>query len=422
MTPAALFTVHPALRWAFYVLVATIPLERVYIGVPVSFARIAGYGLILIALFHPGTSFRRPPAAFWCFATYVLIFAVLMGFQPAGFLEEISDRLFQLLQLLLLFWIAFSLMRDPEVAGGALVAFGLSCAACAFLQIAGLAGDVGGSGVEEMSDRVAAFDQNPNELSSILSLGLLALLGLGYRRERSPLPFGWAWPLIAGLGIAIVQTGSRGGLLALGLGLVIFVGGTGTRAARIKRVLVLGLGIVLLVGLSYFSESSRQRWEASLMAGDMAKREIIYPTAWQMFTEEPVVGWGPITALYELGRRTWHINWHVPEKPKRDTHNLALHVLTATGLLGAIPFVAGISLCVWSAFRARRGVEGVLPLAMALSLLLSNMSGDRLYMKTHWLVLAYALASGYDVAVRRLSSRPPCATAPAAPLAAVSGV
>jgi O-antigen ligase len=408
--------VRPQLRWAFYALVASIPFERVDIGVPISAARIAGYGFFLIALLQPSISFRRPPAAFWCFATYVLIFALLMVFQPPELLEEILDRLLTLTQLLLLFWIAYNLMRYPRVAGGALLALGVSGAACALLQVAGL------SAAEAADERVAAFGQNPNELSSILALGLLALLGLCYRRERSALSFGLAWPLIAVLGMAIIQTSSRGGLLALGSGLVVFVGVAGTRFAWIRRALFLVLGIALLVGLSYFSESNRRRWEETLIAGDLAHREILYPAAWQMFTEEPVAGWGPVTALYQLGGRTKFVNWPNPEESKRDTHNLALHVLTATGLLGTIPFVAGILLCVWSAFRARRGVEGILPLAMAISLLVSNMSGDRLYMKFHWLVLAYALASGYQVAVRRLPTRPPRSSTPPAPLAVVSRV
>jgi hypothetical protein len=60
----------------------------------------------------------------------------------------------------------------------------------------------------------------------------------------------------------------------------------------------------------------------------------------------------------------------------------------------ALPFVIAVWLTVQSAWRARAGEHGVLPLALLCSLFLSNMSGDWVASKLLWLVLAYALASG----------------------------
>src|SRR5207244_13447285 len=49
--------------------------------------------------------------------------------------------------------------------------------------------------------------------------------------------------------------------------------------------------------------------------------------------------------------------------------------------------------CLRAAWQARRGSQGVLPLAMIVTVLMANMSGLWLYKKLNWIVLAYALAS-----------------------------
>jgi hypothetical protein len=66
-----------------------------------------------------------------------------------------------------------------------------------------------------------------------------------------------------------------------------------------------------------------------------------------------------------------------------------------TGVVGAIPFFAGIFLCLLSAWNSRAGPEGVLPLAAIVAILVANVGANLHYNKLFWLVLAYALASGH---------------------------
>jgi O-antigen ligase len=120
----------------------------------------------------------------------------------------------------------------------------------------------------------------------------------------------------------------------------------------------------------------------------MAGREQLYPALWQMFQEKPVLGWGPVNNTFELAARIGE-----RERPARAAHNIVLELLTATGLVGAIPFLIGAWLCVRDAWRARRGPHAVLPLALCCSVFLSNMSGDWIAGKLIWVVLAYAYAS-----------------------------
>jgi O-antigen ligase len=368
--------------------IASLTTEGVSLGIPVTAPRILGYVFFLFALLQPRVCFRLPPRAFWWFGAYVYVFAVLIYFQPLEFWNEATERVFTLLQLMAFFWISCNLLRDPRVAREAILTLGVSCAVCAVFQLAGLAAD------ESSTDRIATFGQNANLVASLFSLGLLAIAGHIYGRKRDGQPVGlWPWPLCIVLALAIVQTGSRGGLLAAGAGLLVLLFDSNNRQSRAVRFGLVALGAAVLVGTSYLSETNRQRWEESFAAGRLAHREQLYPTAWQMFTEKPLAGWGPITALYELGSRTKYVGWINPEERQRATHNLVLHVLTATGILGAIPFAIGTWQCVRAAWRGRSGAQGIVPLAMITSLIVSNLSGDRIYMKFHWLILAFAVAS-----------------------------
>jgi O-antigen ligase len=383
------------LRLAFYALIASLPTEGVDFGATISASRVLGCLFLLIALFHPGISFRFPPRAFWWFGIYSFLYFVLVVFQPSEFWDEVLERVFTLCQLLVFFWIACNLLRDPRVARGAILALGISCAVCALLQLSGSDGNALSEG------RSAAFGQNPNRVAAFFSLGLLGLAYLAYSGQTKGQRFAWwPWPLCALLAVAIVQTGSRGGLLSAGSSTLVFLLDKRLGKGWTQKVIVVLLVASILVGMSYFSDASRQRWEGTIARGEAAHREQLFPTAWRMFTEKPLAGWGPITALYELGTRTKYLGWAQPEKPKRDTHNLALHVLTATGILGAIPFVIGMWLCVRAAWRARAGIQGILPLAMVVSLIVSNMCGDWVYVKCHWFVLAYAIASEAQLCTR----------------------
>jgi O-antigen ligase len=165
-------------------------------------------------------------------------------------------------------------------------------------------------------------------------------------------------------------------------------------------VLVVTAAIGLGIWVTYRSETMERRFERTLNEGSLANREEIYPEAWGMFLDKPLLGWGPTINMWELGSRVGE-----RDHPFRDTHDLLLEVLTVTGALGAIPFFAGILLCLRAAWKARHGPAGVLPLALLVFILVSNIGANLLYSKITWIVLAYALASHSQLIHARLSRR-----------------
>lgn len=380
--------VRPFVCLAFYGFVFSLPFETVDLGVPIELTTIAGCLLFLAALLQPRVCFRMPSAVFASFALYLQVWLMLGLLQESTYRGELLGRFAVFLQLVLMGWIAYNLLRYDRVARGALVALGGACVLLGLLQLTGISArpsDVG-SNVE----RVTALGFHPNNIGRILALGLLALIGLGYGMRRAAIrPSYLMWPLFGIVGITLVQTGSRGSLLALGVGLSALALRAGSLSIRVRNLMIVLLALGSFTWLSYSSETMRGRFEETLTSGDTARRDQIYPMAWQMFLEKPLLGWGPIASEYELGARLRH-----PEEPKKNPHNLLLYLLTSTGLLGALPMLIGIVLVLWNAWRSRSGPHGVVPFAMVVALLIANMSGLWLFNKLHWLVMAYALAHG----------------------------
>ena len=371
----------------FYAFVLSLPFEAVAEGwyEPTT---ILGGILLLSVVLQPGLFLRWPPKGYWCFIVYLYMFATLSLLEPEGYRALTVLNLFVLSQLTILGWIGFSVMRDRQTAETALLTFAGGCVFLSLLQVTGIASSVADVGADEVA-RVTAFGFHPNNLARILMLGMIALVGLVFLKTTSKLrAILVAGPLMLLVGLALVQTGSRGALIALAAGMMTLVFRRGTMMTKVVQ----GIGLVVLAGMFFFvamqSDVMRARVEETIEEGDVARRDRIYPTAFGMFLEKPLFGWGPSTSSHELGLRLAH-----PEELTKNPHNLILFGLVSTGIVGSLPLFIGIGIATLAAWKVRNGPHGVLPLAMVAAVLVANMSGLWLFNKLHWLVMAYALAS-----------------------------
>jgi O-antigen ligase len=375
------------LQGGLYLLVASIPFEYPERSIPLEIPTITGTVFLLGTLLHPRKCYGwLPPAILW-FGAYLLVFllSIMAGGDHSS--EAISEFVV-LLQGALVLLAAGSLMRDEKIATRAMLTLVAACAVRAALPLLGLARTT--SAVWTGGERVSALGQNANSAAMILAAGLVALIGLAYgHRNQSRLRLILTGALGTLLGFAILETGSRGGLAAALGGVLVFALAADTLRARLRNATIGALAISLLVLGTLHLPMMKNRLEDSMKTGNLAGRELLYPALWTMFLEKPVLGWGPVTNTYEVALRIGE-----RERPLRAAHNIVLELLTASGLVGAIPFVVGAWLCARGAWRARREAHGVLPLALFCSVLISNMSGDWIASKLIWLVLGYALASG----------------------------
>jgi len=370
---------------ALFVYVVSLPLEIPERGgFPLEVHTATGALLLLAALLLPRGAWSRPPAAFWWFAGYFYLF-ICMGVMTQYVGQWLKDAA-TFLQVLLLFWVTSTLLRDVRLATRVLLAYVASCVFLSVLQRLGVTASV--AEVGSIAVRMTALGQNPNTFAHNLSLALLILVGLAYGADRlgstrRPL----VWLPAALLGVTIMPTAARGALLSLAVGLAIVLLPRGSSSRQLRNVVLAGLAFACLTVIVWRSDAMRDRLVASAESNDLAKREDLFPAAWAMFLQRPLLGWGPVNNRFELVR-------YVPrnELPFRETHNLMLELFTESGLVGATPFLIGLALCVRAAWRARTGAFGVLPLAMVASLLITKMGTAGIATKMHWLVLACAVA------------------------------
>jgi hypothetical protein len=385
------------IRCVYYSFIFLLPFETTEVIAEgyLTLAKLVGYVFVAVALLQPSLCFRRPPKAFWYFAAYLYVFVVLGFTQESEFFKPIFSFLIKLIQMLILFWLSYNIMRDEHVSKATLVTLAASCTLLATLLVMGVGSDA------DQQGRLSAFGDNPNNTAGVLSLGLLAIVGLAYGPKRTGSKIRLlAWLGLGALSCVLVFTGSRGGIAAVTGGLLaVLLQGRGITPwvksrisrLRLKAGLIIMVGVSLLIGTSYYYEPAKKRWEMTFTQGSMSGRERIFPVALEMFREKPLLGWGPTYHLHELGARLG--------RATRDPHNLYLWVLMETGLVGAIPFFMALWHCLRGAWKARGGIHGALPLAMLLAVLILNLSGTWYNTKLFWVVLAYALASGNAIPI-----------------------
>lgn len=380
-------SVELVLQGGLYLLVASIPFEYPERTIPLEIPTLTAAIFLLGTLLHPQRCFGQVPAAVLCFGAYLL--ALMLAAVTTGdhWAEAVSDYVV-VLQGVLVLLAAGNLMRDERIATRAMVVLVAACSVRAALPVLGLAKTT--SAVWTGGERVSALGQNANSAAMILAAGMVALIGLVYGRGRRS---GAGLLLMSAglgalLGFAVLETGSRGGLVALLGGVLVFALAAETQRSRIRNAFIALIAGALLIFGTLQLPVMKNRWKDSMTTGNLAGREQLYPALWGMFLERPVLGWGPVTNTYELASRIGE-----RERPHRAAHNIVLELLTATGLVGALPFLVGGWLCVRSAWRARHKAHGVLPLALLGSVFLSNMSGDWIASKLLWVILAFAGAS-----------------------------
>ena len=381
-------SVNPFVRWTFYLYLCSIPFELPQrpIPIPLEIPTLFGFLFLFTSVLDLRACYGVVgPAQRW-FAVYLWMFVVSALIHVGPYQGEILRLLINMLQVALLFWAGSGLFRDSAIRHHALRLFGLACVARAAVQVSGIAATA--HQVWTGGERVTAFGQNANLSAMILSAGAMAILGL--RLAQRPLwrPGITAWPAVLLIGLAITQTGSRGGILGLGLGAAAFLFRGGSMLARSRNITVACLA---LGGLLYGARNStllRNRFAAA-ETGQLAGREEMYPILWDMFREKPLLGWGPIANQFELAKRLGN-----PKFERRDAHNIVFELVTTTGVIGAIPFLIGLGLCIRNGWRARRGPDRMLAFALLLPILEGILSGTWIASKILWLALAQADAAG----------------------------
>jgi O-antigen ligase len=286
-------------------------------------------------------------------------------------------------------WVVFNVLHYPKFAHGGLWAFVLGASFCALLHAVGVGVVDVDHGIE---GRSTIFEQNANEIGEIYGHALVALVALGlFRATRQALRF-LVFPLAVVIAIGLAKTGSRTGTLFAVLGILILLPQTRAFVPRIKRYVVILLLAAVFAGVVSQIPTVMKRFHTATSepATDESRVRMI-PVLWEIFSRSPIIGTGPDKYQYELTRRAMP---YLAEKQQTiSAHNLALLLLAETGLIGFAIFYTGLGKAVISAWRARNGPCGMLPMAWLLPLSIGGLTiCSGIFAPDFWLAIAYSVA------------------------------
>ncbi|HEY8639355.1 MAG TPA: O-antigen ligase family protein [Solirubrobacterales bacterium] len=246
-------------------------------------------------------------------------------------------------------------------------------------------------------DRLSGTLGNPNELAAAMILGI-GLSGGMAAIAKTPLTRGAAIGAAGVCLIAILQTGSRGGLIALGAMMIASV--VLSRGRRLALTLV--TLTVLLGGIGYVvTTTSYQSRERILHPGSGSGRTDIWTVGGRMVSAHPVTGVGAgnftVSSIHYLLRPGSLPNsQYIADTPK-VAENMYLEVLAELGFPGAILFVTtiifglGCSIAALSRYRrfGNRRMQA-LTTAIAVSLiglLTADLFASEEYARELWLLV-----------------------------------
>jgi O-antigen ligase len=398
--------VNPLVRGALVLFSMSIFFEIPHRSFPIEVPTFFGLVYLATTLLNPRACYRKIPTPLIWFAVHLWILAIAAVYNGVEHMETVIKHFADLTVLMLLMWTMSNVLADARALRGVIIGFILGATVRAGMQVLHIA--VHRIPVWTGGERMSVLGQNTNMSAIVLSAGLITVVGL-YTTHASWLPrFHFlTWPLAALMGWATIQTGSRGGLFCIAIGLVVILFSGRTPLIRLRNVVFGLLAMGALGSAAMYSPMMRARLEAAGEQGNLAGREKIYPAVLGMIEEKPLLGWGPIDNQFEIGRRIGE-----RKRPSRDAHNLPGELLTTSGIIGAVPFLIGLGLVIRSAYRARKGALGYLPLALLSAVLMGCLSGTWLISKILWFSIAIAVVAGTRWAnpmTTRIWSVEPCA-------------
>ena len=390
---------------AYFAFVCLIPLETIDVfgkSTDSFFTFSSMLGLILcgLAVINWRACFRTIPSAFWLIGCYLAVYALSQLRIPVNLDAQFLGNQKTLIQMAVLFLISANLFEDADFRAELLRFYGWWVGLVAVGMLLGAFGEAS----IESEGRRTILGQDPNVAAGFFALGAVCIAGDAWifasRRFAGRLAL--ALLAVGALIMAILETGSRGGLLVFVAG-ILGLAVCGGRASRMNRLSLAGAVIVVL-GVMVFREFQQGTTTASRLMdtwtqGDTAGRTKIYAMAWTMFLERPLLGYGGANNFFTLGA---HLNDVLGHVYVIDTHNLLLALLTEVGLVGAVPFIAAMFYALWTAWRHGRRTDDGLPFALMCAQITMNCSLTGLHQKLFWIVFAAAVACG----AKRRPARP----------------
>ncbi|MGC9019431.1 MAG: O-antigen ligase family protein [Candidatus Bipolaricaulaceae bacterium] len=334
----------------------------------------------------------KPPSVIWGWLTFLLLASLssLWALSP----ESTFRGLFTLIGLFLIYLCAGIYpveKREVEVLKGLIVLGGCLAAACTLFLYAQRV--TYGESIRASLVFGEARKADPNQLATSLVLPLV--LSLEWIARPNSLPKKWSFVSTVVILLAILLTGSRGGVLSAAIAMLIFLWRMHKRLSK-RSVIAAGLvitTIVAVLALGFLPQNLLERFNLNVvLSSEGAGRFSIWKIGVISFLNKPLLGYGYENFPYAYDLFYSQVPVSYDPGIHRPAHNIYLQIFVETGIIGGFLLLAVF----WQHWRlARRlsrkdpasaAVEAILIGVLAAGLTLGN-----LYWKYFWLAFSLIL-------------------------------
>ena len=376
-------------EYLLYLLILLLPFEELNTFGGLTITKLIGLAFFICSMVDPKRFYGSIPSAFIVFALYISIGMIIDIF---SFPLEIAsfNALVRPLLMCVLMITTYNLSINRKF-GHLVMAICLSSLIYGIAQLfelGGAATRIEGTVIDGVSaDRIAVLGGDENFAACFISLSVLA--GIVYGFNLRPSRWRYRLPALATSGIgfcALLKTGSRGGMLALFVGIAAIVLTVAKGTQRLQYALVVALLLGLLSVGAMQSPAFKARIISSVETGETAGRTDIWTESVRLFVDSPIYGFGYRMHQFKLGERTGH--------EQRGTHNLFLSVLLGSGLLGLslfLYFYCQSFKAIW--LHKAEGINAIVFVWFFMALA-ASLSINTEIAKWFWLLVALAFSAG----------------------------
>jgi hypothetical protein len=234
---------------------------------------------------------------------------------------------------------------------------GFACVTTVFLGLINNDFKTGRMSIDALNSEI----QDSNDYAAHLILMLPALAYLTMRPGRSMFYKGIGVALMGASMFEILSTGSRGGLLSLGI-TALYIAFTASHKLRVG--ILIGVPILALAAIPFIPQESAARLKTLFSSNDNPKAEeatessqariALLQESWKITLQHPLSGIGPGEFMDAQADRAKSAGqrgmWHV-------THNAYTQVSSECGLPAAIFYLAAVAFTFQILWRGRKSVD-----------------------------------------------------------------
>jgi O-antigen ligase len=319
------------------ILVFTIPFDDIILlpGFG-TLTRLFGYAALLTAMFDVFSrgrlrSLKGPPIAVFLFVGWALLSVTW-----TSAIDSTIEKLPTIVRCLGLFWLLYEYGDSEERISALLQAFVLGAWVC----IGGITHSLLSGQFMDDSEftRYVVSELDPNDLAAMLAVGLPIAWHLALTRKTTPLR--WLNILYVPVSlIAVVLTGSRGGIMAMSAAFLMCMWGFPTLTAW-RKVGISLLVVILISGAIFIvPETSWMRFSTipdEMTGGTLSYRTTLWTAGFQYVSENPFLGIGAGAFKHEVFARGGFYRPLV-------AHSTFLGVLFELGTIGLVLFTIAVT-------------------------------------------------------------------------------